>query len=693
MKHLERWFEQRHSQLERSPSLDEALLGGGGVHYAWYRLRYVLVRALMRSAFRLAEVTLFASAFSMQVLGPVLLFRSLTLLLGGLFWGGLETLRRDVRELSREGKWPQAARRVEQWLGAAVLLALLVQVGCVAWVLWGPSPFASFSVVDAYVLACGLRLGSDLVARTYHSGVYALRRVYRPIWSLFAVDLADILLLFGLWWALGPWSLGVSLACVGMMRATLAWHFTHQSYRGLRLRVGPPVAWLRSLRRGHWALRHSLVSAFGNCVAQMDAMVVMALLWAPLGDAEGRVLLGSLLHVVAPLLASSVSWSRLFYFDFKRLEGWGSELLLERFEGFLGRVAWLVPLPISALIAVIVAAFWKGPTATTLPWLCAWTGVRAWVSLNHVRAFSLGDKRYLLRLALLMVGVLGFVPFLRPRPDAALSALVAAYALGLALLGPSRRSAGLVARGSALLGLSEWAARVAHQNAPGRVSLVRVDRKLLSLGRLARALGGVVVGAPMARLSPDTLVWFESAPDTERSRLLGAGAGAIRTLERGPVAPSGRDALAGGLQDRSWRRLFDGIADPTASPASALAELRAQLAARAPGHRWLDLENPRRIRATFRGLAPPLRRMFLDALRGHSGFRREGEGEFALLAPAGRPRALVYVPTSRPERGATQRAASAEPSTAAKPDREHWRPPITAALRRAELQIALDEHG
>jgi hypothetical protein len=93
------WLAHRRARLDRVPSLEHALLGEAPLRYAVHRLKYVGVRALLRTAFRLLELALFATTFSFEVLGPILLVRSGLLVGEALWWGGLETLRRDVRVL------------------------------------------------------------------------------------------------------------------------------------------------------------------------------------------------------------------------------------------------------------------------------------------------------------------------------------------------------------------------------------------------------------------------------------------------------------------------------------------------------------------------------------------------------------------------------------------------------------------
>ena len=644
MKPIELWLARRRKQLQQIPTLDAALLGEGSSRYAWYRLRYVLLRAVLRTLFRLAEVAVFASVFSIGLLGHLLVFRSLTLLTAALWWGALETLRTQVRELGDGGRWPEASRRIEQWLAASTMLALASLGGTLAWILWAPSPFEAFSVVDVYVLGCGIRLAADVIARTYHSGIYALRRVYRPIWTLLAVDVADIAVLGLLWVWLGPWALGLSLALVGLLRASLATVFTRRAYRGYRLLPTGFPHWFGALRRARWSIKQTLRYAAGNSVTQMDAILVMALLAAPSADTEGVILLASLLHVVAPLQSSSFSWSRLFYFDFKRLESWSSPLLLARFEAFLRRVAWFVPLPIGVITLGLMAAFWRGPAVSLAILLTILAALRAWISLYHLRAFSLSDHRYLLRLAAALGAVALVVYFLPKDPEVELSALGLMLLGLLLLLGPSRRELNARVRSGTLMGLSGWIAALFSSQAPVRLGVARADHRLISTQRLASALSPIIDNAPMARLGRDVLVWFETAPGATRRALVTAGGGTIRALELTPTAPSGPEALERGVADSAWERWVRPALRPLPNYPSGVDELFATLKTLSADVRIESLSAQKPL-PCLEGWEPrQLRSLILQALRIDSNFRRGGPFEVAVLAPAGNPLALVILP-------------------------------------------------
>jgi hypothetical protein len=644
MKGVRAWLGERHTRLERLPRLEDALLGANALRYAAYRLRLVMVRALLRTGFRLTELALFTSALSFDVLGPVLLVRSLLFVLEGLWWGALETLRRDVRELHSQSKSP--VRVIRQWMALSCCAAGVAALASIAWVLWGPSPFEGFDVIDVFLLGCATRLALDSLARTYHSGVYGIRRVYRPGWSILLVDIADITFLLASFLWLGAWGLGLSLVAVGVLRTSLAVLFTRRTYVDLRLAIGSLPRWFRSLRGARWSPGHSVASAFGNAVGQIDALLVLGLLIAPL-NASGALLLAVLFHGVAPLQAAAFSWSRLFYFDFKRLEVWGSPFLLQRFEAFVGRVSLWVPLPIGLVTLGLLAALWRGPFWFLALGLTALAGVRARLSLLHIRAYSLSDYAFLRKLFLFLLLVVLVTPLLGMLPpDVSVGAVALVAGLGLVLLGKSERLVEARSK-TRVLGVSVWLRRLANHSAPVRVGVLRVDRRLTSAGKVMRALQQELAHAWMSQLGADSVAWFAPADDADGAaleRLVTAGAGTLREIHQADPAPSGKDAVLRGVKSPAWQRH---IAQPMARSANEHIDvqwLRTALQKVAPAARCIELSY-RLDGAPLGGYSMrELRRLVLDAARGRSGFARLGNTDATVLAPGGEPWLLVLVP-------------------------------------------------
>lgn len=670
MKNIARWLTAQSARINDLPRLEDALLGMSGRRYAVYRLRYVFVRSLLRTALRLLEVALFASAVPFELLSTLLVTRSCMMVTEGLWWGALEPLRNDVGRFGSAGQTARASAAIRQWLLLAVALGVAGLVAASLWVALGPSPYRSFSVVDVYVLGSAARWAIDLWATAYHSGVYGMRRVYRPLWSLALTDVADVAILGIAFWWLGAWGLGLSLVLVGVLRGALTWSFTRRVYRSLKFDLGGPRAWRASWSKAVWQPGVSATFALGNIVGEVDALLVVGLLAAP-GNPKGALLLAALFHVLAPIQSSAASWPRLFYFDFKRLQAWGSPLLLARFEGFLERVAWWVPLPLGLVSLAILALFWRGEYGWLAFELLCLAAVRSRLALVHVRAYSLGDHRYLLRLSSAMLAVAASAPFVATLPPrVALGLVVALAAVGLVTVGRSQRP--LESRPPrGLLGTSIWLDCLLREAGPLHVGLARVDRRLTTIGRVARAWRELLPGAAIARLSHDTLVWFAHAA-VERKALFVASSGALHELHVGAPHTDGRTAFEVGLPCSGWHEHLRPVKLTTSSEPASLSTLTSFERELASVHPHLTV-TPLTSTAALPEFEPTakrqLRQLLLDAARGRSELKTFGDVDVAVLAPSGAPLALLMAPVAK------------------RPTQPAWRSELLRLIARSEIAM------
>src|SRR5581483_6702863 len=97
--------------------------------------------------------------------------------------------------------------------------------GALGWTIWLAAE-GRLGAVEAFVAAALLRVALDLPTRCYHSGVYAVRRVYKPLWATLLPDIAGFVLILALWWAIGIWALVVSSLTLSVLEAALTVGFT-----------------------------------------------------------------------------------------------------------------------------------------------------------------------------------------------------------------------------------------------------------------------------------------------------------------------------------------------------------------------------------------------------------------------------------------------------------------------------------
>jgi len=341
MTDLRAWLAARSRRAAAVPLVEESLLGRRFAAYARHRLAGFAATRLSAVAVALVEYVVLAALFDGKRLLGSLVVANACQLAAAFAWGALEPARTRLRSLDK----PAATRELSRWLGAAALAAAVALAAGAALILRDPSP------AGLYALACLVRLAADLVARTLYSGIYARRRVHRPIASLLAAELVGLGAVALGSPRLGPWSFGAGLVLAVVVSRGLAIRYTLRAYRQHRIPVPRP-------RLGRLGAPGVLLLAglSGAMTRAASALVLVFLVAAAHGDLPARGL-GLLLHVVGPVLVAASTWPQVFYPDLKRLDGPGA-LLGARLERSLAGLGAALG-PVFALSA-LGAAGWAG---------------------------------------------------------------------------------------------------------------------------------------------------------------------------------------------------------------------------------------------------------------------------------------------------------------------------------------------
>jgi hypothetical protein len=682
MKRLERWLDRQARRQLRRPRLADALLTRRAWSYVAYRLRWVTLRVALRAALHLAEVILLARMFLPEFVIPILILRSAATWVGSLWWGALEQLRADVREQARRRAWTEVRHTIDVWLRMGVAFGLLCAGASATYVEFGPTPRGWFSVFDAYAVALGIRVALDGLTRVYHSGRYALARVYRPPWTLVLPDLLDVVGIVLLWESLGLWGFSVTLVAVGALRAGFTLYFTRRSYAVSPI---PPLV-LKALWRGRrWpggrellgAARHALA----NATAQIDALLVVVLLAAH-PNHGGFVPLALLLYVLRPLLAAGNSWARIFYFDFKTLQLRSPTLLQRRFARLLYRVAWSYSL---LLVAVVLGlGYWLtgGRVHWSLLLLVPLFVLRSLFALYQVQGFSLGQHAYLLKLTL-GVGLGMFVVSRLPQTEVhVLVGVIAVLAVAVFVGGPPDiepvdRGGGGVAR----LGVPAWLAALARVPGPVRVCAAVVNTRVGRARHVAEAVSTTIRTGALTRWGQTHLLWFDAEPAADEEAAepstdlwdlpVVRAAGCLRSLRCAGVQPDGRAALKAAAECDLWpRALARHLEGPESrgDPAALLSEFRERFAQGTVldiGHGVLP--GTRKPRA-FGQLRDILREVAAQTSFAPRRGRASGGFDVTAYCPGGEPELVFLVSTET-----------------ARQERAEWRQRVEALSLRASI--------
>jgi len=578
MKQLRRLLRRRAAAAERRLSIEEALVGGRFARYALRRMSWVALMRGLGTVTHLLEFTILLALFSRRGLTTSVVGQNLTLLLDGAWWGALEVMRRRVRELDDKAEiWRESSR----WMAWAVRLAAACLVaGVVAVAARVGRYHRPPTVLDLYLLVCALRAAADVVARTFYSGIWAQRRVFRPFYSMAIGDPLGLLLIAVSWRWLGSWSFPVGLALTVVSSRALVVAYTLRAYRVARLSA-PRLRWSLP-RRGSTPVTpvraaDVLWAAAGNLSSRIGATLALAtMIRKPFDNVYGDPF-PYVAQLAVPLVTAASSWARVFYHDLKRLEGELAALLTRRLQRWLLLVGLGWALVLCGALAVVAAdfvgafavrqaLFALGPVIVSLSILAA-LQLGALARGAFVRLF-LGSTAACLSL----VGAL----WMGARASDVTVGLYAgcAIAVGVVVLsvGAGARATAAV---RALPTLHAWLRALGRVDGAVRVGALRLDGGA-RLGRIAgdriAALlgdrGAVVVLARGARL-----LWFERAPHAvDAVALARASSGLGRAPRLLPVAADGRAALAAAVAVG----LLSAPAAVAADSRALLAEFRAR---------------------------------------------------------------------------------------------------------------------
>ncbi len=553
---LERWLRRQAGREERIVVLEEALLGDRLWRYSWYRLRWFFLRYIVESAAHAVTVLLLFRGLEWDNFLLVIVATTATALLSSFWWGALEALRARVRDLLRSGSPHRIPRVIGGWLAFSLVLSGLVLVLAVAWMIWRGAD-GTIGAADAFVAAMALRLVLDLPTRCYHSGVYALRRVYKPLTAALAPELIGVATMLALWPFAGVWAVVFSAVLTTLLMTGLTLVYVRRVYHFLGytpLREAGPAT-MRSSLRG--TRRESLMGGFSHAVMALDALAVLALLYGAETDSDALLIL----FLTMPTIRAGADWAQLLYFDLKRLELRLFTNLRKRFERHTLELAWLLGLVFWGAAVAITAVFDVRSARDLAPVLLAFFVSRSLLARAQIQAFAEGRYAAVIGTGVLCLGGLAAVGPLASGEAARLGAVaVVAAVCTVALARLSRVARAQGEPGTALLTL-EWLRRLGHLRSPVRVGSARVvsstggaerldarsreDRNRWRLSQLAERTARVLAKSGSAAwIGPDRLTWFEPVDEPRvTADLLQRMSGGLMSDVRTTDCATGEEAL------------------------------------------------------------------------------------------------------------------------------------------------------
>ncbi|MDT5017060.1 MAG: hypothetical protein QOD39_3220 [Mycobacterium sp.] len=330
MNDIDRWFERTAQREDRTVSLYACLLSGRVFAYFRYRLRFALVVDASRFVIHVAEFLIILTSLGGLAAFTVMLLRVGSLIVSGAWWGLLEVMRERLRVFSQSGERDASEREIGSWLVLSAIAAAAVTVaGGVVLALMLPSDQDPVGHLYAFLVV--IELAIRLPVRVLHSGMFATRRIYRPLWSMFAPTAVQIVVIGAGAFLYPTAAIVIAIIAANAISIWITIHYTLRLYRLAGL-------WPKCRASAHsvrWRLpsiplRLGAEATLAGLGLRLDAVAVLAIAgiygtstrafdltagFSGWGDVDAF----QFFYLVLPLFRGSYDVTSVFYFDFVRM--------------------------------------------------------------------------------------------------------------------------------------------------------------------------------------------------------------------------------------------------------------------------------------------------------------------------------------------------------------------------------------
>jgi hypothetical protein len=394
MNSLNQWKARKQKSRNSFSSLYDMLLGNKVFSYIYYRLRYFALKTGVSYIFHIITFYLLLSHLSTPVFNSFIVMSIISLLATGFWWGVLEWLRSNIRYHNRIYKQKRVVTEIQLWLvfsfvlsAVSIILALYFSYRALV------SPIAGNLFLTIYLVCVLVNLSLEFPVRVYHSGMYALKRIYRPMWSIVGVDIAVSLLLLALFPLLHIYAIVVTYIIRSFTKASISWYFSHKSYQFLGWEF--PGLTLKLVRQYLSKLPVAILMLLGISAVflHLDNFLIfsVARLTHRLASDQHDLLVS--LYFILPLMHAGYEWTQLFYFDSKRLLNEDNKLLNERFEKILNIVSPIIGLGLGLIACVLTFVFKPESVSLSFMLVIPWLMLRSNITYLQITAFT--EHRYL----------------------------------------------------------------------------------------------------------------------------------------------------------------------------------------------------------------------------------------------------------------------------------------------------------
>ena len=483
MNDIDRWFERAARREDRTVSLYASLLTGKIVRYFGYRMRYALLLDATRYVIHVAEFVIILTSLGGLAAFTVMILRVGSLIVSGAWWGLLEVMRERLRELAQAGDSDAIEREIGRWLALSAVAGTVVIVGGgVALVVLFPPDQDPLGTIYAFLILIELAL--RMPVRVLHSGMFATRRIYRPLWSMFAPT-AVSLVVIGVGVFLYP--AGAIVIAIIASNAISIWITVHYTVRAYRLTGLWPKFGGRSIRHLLPSIppRLGIEATLSGLGLRLDAVAV--LLIAGIYSTNTRAFdltagfsawrdvdVFQFFYLVLPLFRGSYEATAVFYFDFVRLRRIPA---FRQFRVlFFHKLLWMTPVITlffwSLAIPLVLFVLPDIPFGFLLALLPLFV-LRSLIGAYQIRLFAEGQFRTLNATILFSAGLFALV-WIDVNPASDLVQITAAMIVLLIVHINLQHLRDRTTSLPTLLSLGDWIRALAAEPKPVRVGRITV---------------------------------------------------------------------------------------------------------------------------------------------------------------------------------------------------------------------------
>lgn len=325
-------------------SLSDAIFDSKYPQYFFYRFRYFFIISLFTILFSYVEFSLVQQLLSSPVITLMITMRLFVGLTSGGWWGLLELMREEVRGRYHFFEKAEVSLSIANWLCLSVIASIVVILLPMGYFISqrGMIEQDELGIYDFYLLGFCIQTFLDFCATTYHSGIYAIRRIYRSMTSLFIGEISIITLMYFFWHIVGPIGLPIAYIFGECINSAIRIYFVHRTHRMLNiahLRMPLQKNFIKFLKK--ISLENSLLTYMAGLALHVENLLIIVLLKSFI--TEPHLLIYS--YILRQIYRTFSHWGNLFYYDFKKMR-YGP--FPQFYPLFLKRLV-----PLSLLIALI----------------------------------------------------------------------------------------------------------------------------------------------------------------------------------------------------------------------------------------------------------------------------------------------------------------------------------------------------